>query len=337
MGKVFPPKPAPVTADATYRGRILGHVLQPDTNRRASGATVTDGTRTATTNAHGVFVIPEVPPGSYHVTASLEGYFSTTSSNTVKVADRDEDMGPIVLGYPTKVPVADQLPRTLEMPSLHGHEEKYHETVRRVHKRGGRISALFRPPVGTLPFVRTLGVRPTDVIADVGAGTGALEMALLEHKIPLKKIVAVDINKRAVDFVRFMARATGLDRTGKLQVVQSMSDDPRLPPGQIDLAMIINVSDFAAARNPKGKGLLLDPGIKACYQGIRKSLKPGGRLLVYYELGSKWDRPQARTGARREDRVYLHPLAATGFRVVRKDKIEVGGVRYLRIEGRPGK
>ena len=44
---------------------------------------MSDGTRTATTDASGEYTIADVPPGSYEVTASKEGYESLTSSVTV--------------------------------------------------------------------------------------------------------------------------------------------------------------------------------------------------------------------------------------------------------------
>ena len=51
-----------------------------------SGAQVSDGTRAATTDASGKYTIADVPPGSYEVTASKEGYESLTSSVIVMSA-----------------------------------------------------------------------------------------------------------------------------------------------------------------------------------------------------------------------------------------------------------
>jgi thermitase len=64
-------------------GSITGSVTDGEDNSPIVGATVTDGTRTTTTDATGKYTIADVSPGSYEVTASREGY--QTSSSTVDV------------------------------------------------------------------------------------------------------------------------------------------------------------------------------------------------------------------------------------------------------------
>jgi uncharacterized membrane protein len=64
-------------------GRITGSVTNAKNGSPIVGAAVTDGTRTATTDATGKYTIANVPPGTYHVTASKEGSVSVTSAVTV--------------------------------------------------------------------------------------------------------------------------------------------------------------------------------------------------------------------------------------------------------------
>jgi uncharacterized membrane protein len=64
-------------------GSITGLVIDAKDGSPIIGATVSDGTRTATTDASGEYTIADVPPGSYEVTASKEGYESLTSSVAV--------------------------------------------------------------------------------------------------------------------------------------------------------------------------------------------------------------------------------------------------------------
>ena len=64
-------------------GSITGSVTDGEDGSPIVGATVSDGTRTATTDASGGYTIADVPPGSYEVTASKAGYESLTSSLTV--------------------------------------------------------------------------------------------------------------------------------------------------------------------------------------------------------------------------------------------------------------
>jgi thermitase len=69
--------------EVTVPGSITGSVTDADDGSPIAGATVSDGTRTATTDTSGEYAIADVPAGSYQVTASKEGYHS--SSMTVNV------------------------------------------------------------------------------------------------------------------------------------------------------------------------------------------------------------------------------------------------------------
>jgi subtilisin family serine protease/protocatechuate 3,4-dioxygenase beta subunit len=64
-------------------GRITGSVTNVKNGLPIVGAAVTDGTRTATTDATGKYTIANVPPDTYRVTASKEGSVSVTSAVTV--------------------------------------------------------------------------------------------------------------------------------------------------------------------------------------------------------------------------------------------------------------
>jgi hypothetical protein len=64
-------------------GVITGMVTSAKDGSPVAGATVTDGTRTVSTDATGAYTIGSVPPGSYQVTASKSDYESTTSAVTV--------------------------------------------------------------------------------------------------------------------------------------------------------------------------------------------------------------------------------------------------------------
>jgi thermitase len=64
-------------------GSITGTVTDAKVASPVAGATVTDGTRTTTTDAIGKYTIANVPPGTYQVTASKSGYESTSSTATV--------------------------------------------------------------------------------------------------------------------------------------------------------------------------------------------------------------------------------------------------------------
>jgi len=70
-------------SEVVVPGGIGGLVTDAEDGSPVIGAAVTDGVRTTTTDVVGQYTIVDVPPGSYEVTASKEGYESVTSSVTV--------------------------------------------------------------------------------------------------------------------------------------------------------------------------------------------------------------------------------------------------------------
>ena len=64
-------------------GSISGQVTDAGNGSPIAGAVVTDGTRTTTTDAVGQYTLNDVPPGTYEVTASKEGYESSSLAVTV--------------------------------------------------------------------------------------------------------------------------------------------------------------------------------------------------------------------------------------------------------------
>jgi thermitase len=64
-------------------GSITGSVTDAQDGSPIIGASVTDGARTVTTDASGQYAIADVPPGSYEITVSKEGYESLTSTVAV--------------------------------------------------------------------------------------------------------------------------------------------------------------------------------------------------------------------------------------------------------------
>jgi len=84
-------------------GSITGSITDARDGSPVLGAAVTDGTRIATTDASGKYAIADVPAGSYEVTASKEGYESSTGGAAVTSATTvvlDFSLGPQSPGLP---------------------------------------------------------------------------------------------------------------------------------------------------------------------------------------------------------------------------------------------
>lgn len=112
-------------------------------------------------------------------------------------------------------------------------------------------------------LVEELALRPDMTVADVGAGSGYLERRLAPE-LPRGKIYAVDLQPPMVEMLGELAR-----RPEYRQVipVQGAADDARLPPGVVDVAVLVDVYhelEFPAE----------------VLRSVVRALKPGGRLVL---------------------------------------------------------
>ncbi len=105
--------------------------------------------------------------------------------------------------------------------------------------------------------VMALGLRPTDVVADIGAGTGYFARRFANHAA---KVYAVDIDKE-------LLAITQKNAPPNLTVVLAAPDDPRLPEQSVDLIFFCDVLHHIENR-------------AAYYPKLVKAMKPGGRVVV---------------------------------------------------------
>ncbi|HTQ54433.1 MAG TPA: class I SAM-dependent methyltransferase [Bryobacteraceae bacterium] len=105
--------------------------------------------------------------------------------------------------------------------------------------------------------VMALDLKPTDVVADIGAGTGYFARRFAHHAA---KVYAVDIDAKLLAVARQQAPAN-------LETVLAAPDDPHLPDHSVDLIFFCDVLHHIEKR-------------PAYYAKLAKVLKPGGRIVV---------------------------------------------------------
>jgi arsenite methyltransferase len=105
--------------------------------------------------------------------------------------------------------------------------------------------------------VMALDLKATDIVADIGAGTGYFARRFALHA---GKVYAVDIDEKLLA----IARSKG---PSNLQTILAAPDDPRLPPNSVDTIFFCDVLHHIENR-------------PAYYVKLAKVLKPGGRLVV---------------------------------------------------------
>lgn len=109
-----------------------------------------------------------------------------------------------------------------------------------------------------------VGIAPGSVVADIGAGVGYFTEKLARRVGPAGKVYANDIQPAMLEQLRKNMAAA---RVTNFETVLGTVDDPRLPAGKLDLALLVDVyHEFS-----KPQEML---------RHIREALKPGGRLVL---------------------------------------------------------
>ena len=112
--------------------------------------------------------------------------------------------------------------------------------------------------------LEAIGLRPGMQIADVGAGTGYFALRMARRVGPEGKVWANDIQPEMLEMLRQRARTA---KVANVETVLGSDTDPRLPAGQMDLVLLVDVyHEFAHPQQ--------------MLAGIRRSLKPDGRLVL---------------------------------------------------------
>ena len=115
-------------------------------------------------------------------------------------------------------------------------------------------------------LVAELGLRPSDVVADVGAGSGVLTF-LMSGRVPQGRVIAVDIQPEMLEMLTKAQAKRGITN---VETVLGTITDPRLPTESIDLALMVDA--YHEFSHPF-----------EMMQAIVRALRPGGRVaLVEY-------------------------------------------------------
>lgn len=110
--------------------------------------------------------------------------------------------------------------------------------------------------------MENLEMKPTDVVADIGAGSGYFSF-LLAPLVPEGKVLAVDIQQEMLDFVEGRKK---LKKVDNVETLLGTIEDTRLPEGAVDLVIMVDAyHEFSHPRE--------------MMESIVKGLAPGGRVI----------------------------------------------------------
>jgi predicted methyltransferase len=145
--------------------------------------------------------------------------------------------------------------------------------------------------------VGTLGLRPGDVVADMGAGSGYFTRRMAPLVAPGGIVYAVDVQREMLDILMESVEAEGL--TG-VEPVLGEAADPRLPRGVVDWILMVDVyHEFA------------DP--EPMLARMRESLSPTGRVALLEYRAEDGSGDHIRADHRMSVRQVLAEWEAAGF------------------------
>ena len=150
--------------------------------------------------------------------------------------------------------------------------------------------------------VSRLKLKPGDVVADIGAGTGVFSGPLAQAVAPTGTLLAVDIDQGLLDHIVQRAKEENITN---IQPVLGEFDDPNLPT-QVDVSFIHDVLHHIEHR-------------QAYLKKLATYLKPDGRVVIIDMIFDRPDGPH-----RNQPEMHISQeqvrrwMAAAGFPVMQE-------------------
>jgi SAM-dependent methyltransferase len=151
-----------------------------------------------------------------------------------------------------------------------------------------------------------LRIGPGMTVADVGAGDGYFTVRLARRVGPSGRVIATDVVPEHLERLRARVTREGLSN---VDFVLSRPDDPALPPGAVDVALLVRM--YHEIEQPY-----------AFMWRLREALKPDGVVAI-----SERDRPTRNHGT--PPRLLTCEIEAVGYKG--RDLRDFGAIGYVAV------
>jgi SAM-dependent methyltransferase len=109
-----------------------------------------------------------------------------------------------------------------------------------------------------------LDLKPGQTLADIGAGSGYMTIRMAKRVGAAGRVYGVDIQPQMIDMLK---QRVAKEKLTNIVPVLSTIDDPKLPPGTVDLMLLVDVyHEFSEPQK--------------MLRGMRAALKPNGQLVL---------------------------------------------------------
>ena len=152
-------------------------------------------------------------------------------------------------------------------------------------------------------MITALGLKSTDVVADIGAGTGYISQ-LVAQQVPEGKVLAVDVQPEMIELLK---RRIDRAKIANIQTQLGTEQSPELAPESIDLAIMVDAyHEFGYPQE--------------MMTGIISALKPGGRIVLTEYRGEDpkvFIKPHHKTTQKQIER----EMKAVGLKLLKNESV----------------
>jgi ubiquinone/menaquinone biosynthesis C-methylase UbiE len=143
-------------------------------------------------------------------------------------------------------------------------------------------------------MIAALELKSTDVVADIGAGTGYISQ-LLAQQVPEGKVLSVDVQP---EMIALLKQRIAKNKIANIQPQLGTEQSPELPAESIDLAIMVDAyHEFSYPHE--------------MMVGIAAALKPGGRVVLAEYRGE-------------DPQVFIKPHHKTTQKQIQQEMKDVG-------------
>lgn len=155
-------------------------------------------------------------------------------------------------------------------------------------------------------IIESLDIQKDDVVADIGAGTGAFLKGLNDKVGPKGKVYAVEISEKFVEYMQLRAKQ---EKLSSVEVVKGEFHTTTLPTNSLDYALLIDVYHHL----DEPTDMLND---------FKRILKKNGILaIVDFDKIPGVSRQWVINHMRLDKKGYIEEISKAGFKFVSESKI----------------